>query len=85
MSTLRNVSLMREKMSDPQERAIKCKNTIGAIRSVVQDNSGLEPVLLESTSFVIDLVGEHFGRMKLKGKSIKIRQAATRDDITPFH
>ena len=68
---LQNVSLMREKMSDPLERTIKYKNNISAIRSVVQDTPELEPALLKSTSPVVSLLGERFARMKLKGKSIK--------------
>lgn len=78
---LQNVSLMRDSMGDPQERAIKYKNTIGAIRSAVDDYPELEPALLKSTSSVISLLEERFARMKLKGKPIKIRPAATTDDI----
>ena len=78
---LQNVSLMRDKMSDPLERAIKYKNTINAIWSVVEDIPELEAALLESTSLVISLLSERFIQMKLKGFSIKICPAATQDDI----
>ena len=78
---LQNVSLMRDSMSEPQERAIKYKNTIGAIRSVVEDMPEIEPALLQSTSAVISLLEERFARMKLKEKPIKICPAATTDEI----
>ena len=78
---LQNVSLMCDSMSEPLERAIKYKNTIGAIRSVVEDKPELEPALLQSTSAVISLLEERFASMKLKEKAIKICPAATTDDI----
>jgi hypothetical protein len=78
---LQNISLEREKMSDPLEQAIKYKNSISAIRSVVEDKPEIEPALLESTSPIISLLGERFARMKLKGKAIKIRPAASQDEV----
>ena len=47
-------------MSYLLEREIKYKNTINAIRSVVEDKPELEPALLESTSHIISLLSEHF-------------------------
>lgn len=79
---LQNVSLMREKMADEMERAIKHKNTLSAIREAIEEKPGLSEAVRDSTSTVIDLLNERFARMKLKGNSIVPRPAASQDDVT---
>ena len=78
---LQNVSLMREKMDNEMEVAIKYKNNLAAIRSTIDEKPGLEKAVQESVSPVIDLLNERFSRMKLKGNQVKICPAATQDDI----
>ena len=78
---LQNVSLMRDKMDDKFERAIRNKNTLSAVRSEVQEMPDLQPALQESTSEVICLLEERFSRMKLKGNHIKVYPAASHDDV----
>ena len=71
---LQNVSLMRDKMDDKFERAIRNKNTLSAVHSEVQEMPDLQPALQESTSEVICLLEERFSRMKLKGTISKFIQ-----------
>lgn len=78
---LQNVSLMREKMDDEMERAIKHKNNISAIRDAFDETPGLSEAVRESTSSVISLLNERFSRMKLKGNPIIPRPAASQDDV----
>ena len=78
---LQNVSLMREKMDDSLEQAIKYKNNLTAIRSAIEENTNLEPAILGSVTPVIDLLNERFSRMKLKGTAVKVRPAATQDEV----
>ncbi len=68
-------------MDDEMEKAIKYKNNLTAIRSVVEEKPGLEKAIQGSVSPVIDLLNERFSRMKLKGNQVKICPAATQEDI----
>ena len=55
---LQNVSLMREQMDDAIERAIKHKNSLAAIRSVIEEIPDLNKAIQGSISPVIDLLNE---------------------------
>ena len=79
---LQNVSLMRHKMDDDMERAIKHKNNISAIREAIEEVTGLGEAVQDSSSPVITLLNERFSRMKLKEYPIIPRPAASQDDVT---
>ena len=78
---LQNVSLMRARMDDEMENAIKYKNNLAAIRSEIEEKPGLKTAVQGSVSPVIDLLNKRFSRMKLKGNQIQICPAATEEDI----
>ena len=78
---LQNVSLMRDNMADDMERAVRYKNNLTAVRATIEEKPGLQQAIQKSISPVIEFLNERFSHMKLKGNPIRVRQAATKDEV----
>jgi hypothetical protein len=78
---LQHVSLERSKMSDEQERAMKTKGSMTAVRNYAKNREAFKTEYRESMKSVVDIVSGRFQRMKIKDVPIKTCNAAQDDEI----
>lgn len=74
---LQHVALAREKMTDEFEKALKNKSSLSAVRKNAERSNAFKEALIASMDPVIALLKNRFGRMKLKGESLIVHDAAT--------
>ena len=79
---LQNVSLARSKMTDELERLISSLNTLTDVRRAIDKQPELGEALNVSLSPVMILLGQRFGAMKLKGRSVKLGVPATESEMS---
>ena len=80
---LQCVGLMRSKMSDDFESAIKNCNNLQQLRQACGDSEKQSDVSL-SLKPAVDLLHEIFRRLELKGKAFEVYDAATKEEIEEF-
>jgi hypothetical protein len=68
---LQHCALERDKMPDKEEKKMKNKGSLSAVRNCAEINSGFQEAYTTSMQTPIKILSERFGRMTLKGANLK--------------